>query len=89
MNLTGTFLFGDKYFCIDLPYLCFVINLVFFVGEYEKMIKNNFRLRQMRLASGAKNTSSFSIFPVTMTWRQRCRTWPRFVEHAICTGSQF
>lgn len=42
-----------KCFCINLSYLCFVINLVSVVGKYEKMIKENFGLRQIRLASGA------------------------------------
>lgn len=51
--LREIFLFGYKCFCIDLSYLCFVINLVSVVGKYEKMIKENFGLRQIRLASGA------------------------------------
>lgn len=51
--LRGIFLFGYKCFCIDLSYLCFVINLVSVVRKYEKMIKENFGLRQIRLASGA------------------------------------
>ena len=51
--LREIFHFGYKCFCIDLSYLCFVINLVSVVGKYEKMIKENFGLRQIRLASGA------------------------------------
>lgn len=40
--LREIFLFGYKCFCIDLSYLCFVINLVSVVGKYEKMIKENY-----------------------------------------------